>query len=155
MVALRRTVAALLLLDGSARLVALGVALAAVGLAWGSLRMDALRESVLAAELGESGVAELVTVAPARPSPWSTRVIAMTRDVPARAGARARPARAAGRSLAAARDHPGGDRPRRRAAPEQDGFDERGWLARQGIHVVLEGVELAADRATRRDCRPR
>ena len=22
--------------------------------------------------------------------------------------------------------------------PEQDGFDERAWLARQGVHVVLE-----------------
>ena len=62
-----------------ARLVAVGVALAALGLAWGSLRMDALRESVLADDLGEAGVAELVTVAPARPSPWSTRVIAITR----------------------------------------------------------------------------
>ena len=30
-------------------------------------------------ELGESGTAELVTVAPARSSPWSTRVIAVTR----------------------------------------------------------------------------
>ena len=35
-----------LLLGGRARLVAVGVALAALGLAWGSLRMDALRESV-------------------------------------------------------------------------------------------------------------
>jgi hypothetical protein len=65
--------------SGGTRLLAVGLALAALGLAWGSLRVDALRESVLSADVGDAGVAELVTVAPARPSPWSTRVIAMTR----------------------------------------------------------------------------
>ena len=65
---------------GAARVAAVGAALAVVGLAWGSLRMDALHASVLVDELGESGVAELVTVAPARSSPWSTRVIAVTRE---------------------------------------------------------------------------
>ena len=38
-----------LMLDSGARLVAVGLALATLGLAWGSLRMDALRESVLVA----------------------------------------------------------------------------------------------------------
>ena len=68
-----------LAVGGRVRLIAVGVALAALGLTWGSLRMEALRESVLADDVGEAGVAELVTVAPARPSPWSTRVIALTR----------------------------------------------------------------------------
>ena len=55
-----------LMSHGLARLAAVAVALAVVGLAWGSLRMDALRASVLVDEVGETGVAELVTVAPAR-----------------------------------------------------------------------------------------
>ena len=136
-VALAAVVGALMLGDG-ARLVAVGVALAALGLAWGSLRMDALRESVLAADLGEAGVAELVTVAPARPSPWSTRVIAMTR-----AFRRAQVHERVLLILPVGRSPPRGaileatvriEEPR---GPE-DGFDERGWLARQGIHVVLK-----------------
>ena len=114
-VALAAVVGALMLGSG-ARLVAVGVALAALGLAWGSLRMDALRESVLAADLGEAGVAELVTVAPARPSPWSTRVIAMTRAFRALAGSRARPPHPPRRPLAAARRNPGSDGPDRGAA---------------------------------------
>jgi len=130
--------AGLLRWTGAARLAAVGVGLAVVGLAWGSLRMDALRASVLVDELGESGVAKLVTVAPARSSPWSTRVIAVTREF------RHTPVRE--RVLLVL---PVGRSPPRGAIleasvrvaeprPEEDGFDERAWLARQGIHVVLE-----------------
>ena len=127
-----------LLLDDSRRLAALTLALAAVGLAWGTLRMDALRESVLASKLGETGVAELVTVAPARSSPWSTRVIAVTRAF-RRAAVRERVLLV----LPVGRSPPRGailDASVRIAEPrpEQDGFDERAWLARQGIHVVLD-----------------
>jgi competence protein ComEC len=125
--------------DGVARLAALSVALAVIGLAWGSLRMDALRESVLVDELGEAGVAEVVTLSPARSSPWSTRVIAVTRSF------RRAPVRE--RVLLVL---PVGRSPPPRGAilvasvrvteprPEEDGFDERAWLARQGIHVVLD-----------------
>ena len=128
----------LLMLDGVARLVALGVALAALGLGWGSLRMDALRSSVLVGEVGETGAAELVTVAPARSSEWSTRVIAVTRAFRHEA-IRERVLLV----LPVGRSPPRGAileasvriaEPR----PEQDGFDERAWLARQGIRVVLE-----------------
>ena len=125
-------------LDGPARLAALGVALALVGLGWGSLRMDALRRSVLASSVGESGVAELVTVAPARSSPYSIRVLALVRAF--------RRERLSERVLVVL---PVGRSPPRGAVieatvrvaeprPEQDGFDERAWLARQGVHVVLE-----------------
>jgi len=127
-----------LTVGGRVRLIAVGVALAALGLTWGSLRMEALRESVLADDVGEAGVAELVTVAPARPSPWSTRVIALTRTF--------RRAQVQERVLLVL---PVGRSPPRGAMLEatvrieeprgpEDGFDERGWLARQGIHVVLE-----------------
>ena len=125
-------------LDGPARLAAVGVALALVGLGWGSLRMDALRRSVLVASVGESGVAELVTVAPARSSPYAIRVLAWH----GRSGA----SRVSERVLLVL---PVGRSPPRGAVieatvrvaeprPEQDGFDERAWLARQGVHVVLE-----------------
>jgi competence protein ComEC len=125
-------------LEGPARLAAVGVALALVGLGWGSLRMDALRRSVLVASVGESGVAELVTVAPARSSPYATRVLAMARTF------RREPV--SERVLLVL---PVGRSPPRGAVieatvrvaeprPEQDGFDERAWLARQGVHVVLE-----------------
>jgi competence protein ComEC len=127
-----------LLLDDSHRLAALGLALAAVGLAWGTLRMDALRESVLVDRLGETGVAELVTVAPARSSQWSTRVIAVTRTfrrVPVRE--RVLLVLPVGRSpprgaILEASVRIAGPR------PERDGFDERVWLERQGIRVVLD-----------------
>ena len=139
-----------LMLDGFARLAVLAVALAALGLAWGSLRMDALRASVLVDEVGETGTAELVTVAPARSSEWSTRVIAVTRAFRHEA-IRERVLLV----LPVGRSPPRGAilkasvrvaEPR----PEQDGFDERAWLARQGIQVVLESVELARGRAARR-----
>jgi competence protein ComEC len=125
-------------LDGLPRLAAVGVALAFVGLGWGSLRMDALRESFLASSVGESGVAELVTVAPARSSQFAIRVIAMTHAF--------RHESLRERVLLVL---PVGRSPPRGAIveatvriaeprPEQHGFDERAWLARQGIHAVLE-----------------
>ena len=124
--------------DGAARLASLAVALAVVGLVWGSLRMDALRDSVLADDLGEVGVAEVVTLAPARSSPWSTRVLGMTRSF--------RREQVRARVLLIL---PGGRSPPRGAIleasvriaeprPKEGGFDEKAWLARQGIHVVLE-----------------
>jgi competence protein ComEC len=126
------------LFAGLARLAAVGVALAVLGLAWGSLRMDALGTSVLVDKLGESGAAELVTVAPARSSRWSTRVIAVTRSF--------RHAPLHERVLAVL---PAGRSPPRGAIldasvrvveprPGEGGFDEQAWLARQGIHVVLK-----------------
>ena len=127
-------------LDGPARLAAVGVALALVGLGWGSLRMDALRRSVLASSVGESGVAELVTVAPARSSPYAIRVLAV-----ARAFRREQLSERVLLVLPVGRSPPRGAiieatvrvaEPR----PEEDGFDERAWLARQGIHVVLEST---------------
>ena len=127
-----------LFVDGPARVGALAAVLAVLGLAWGSLRMDALGSSVLATRVGESGQATLTTVAPARRSPWSIRVIAALTEF------RHQPLHE--RVLLVL---PVGRSPPRGAIldatvdvedprPEQDGFDERAWLARQGIHVVLK-----------------
>ena len=124
-------------LDGSRRLAALALALAAVGLGWGSLRMDALGRSVLAADLDRSGDVRVVTLAPARTSAFSTRVLAETRsfrDHPVRERVLLK--------LPVGRSPPRGAILEARVritepSPERNGFDERAWLARQGIHVVL------------------
>jgi competence protein ComEC len=126
-------------LSGAERVVALGLVLAAAGLWWGSLRLDALDASVLAAEVGGSGRAELVTTGPARVTPWAVRVSAETRAF------RGEPLRE--RVLLVL---PVGRSPPRGAIletvvrvaeprPAEGGFDERAWLARQGIHVILRG----------------
>jgi len=126
-------------LDGPARVAALGAALAAAGLWWGSIRLEAMGESVLAAEVGESGSAELVVTGPARKTPWAVRVPS---EVRAFRGRRLRE-----RVLLVL---PVGRSPPRGAIletvvrvaeprPAEGGFDERAWLARQGIHVVLRG----------------
>lgn len=126
-----------LVLGDLMRLVVLAAALAVLGLGWGSLRMDAVRQSALKAEVGEVGRAELVTLAPARTSPWATRVVAMARSFRAES-LRERVLLV----LPVGRSPPRGaiiDATVRVAEPrsERDGFDERGWLARQGIHIVL------------------
>jgi competence protein ComEC len=138
--ALVLAVAALLglgILEGGARIVALAAVLAVAGLCWGSLRMDALRQSVLAAEIGHSGEARVITTGPARKTAWAVRVPAETRTF---AG---RPVRERVLlSLPVGRSPPRGavleaDVRVAEPRPEAHGFDERAWLARQGIHVVL------------------
>jgi hypothetical protein len=66
-------------LAGGARVVALGAALAVVGLGWGTLRLDALERSLLVEEVGSSGTAELVVTAPPRQTSWAVRVPAEVR----------------------------------------------------------------------------
>jgi competence protein ComEC len=124
-------------LAGPVRLLLLAVALAGAGLWWGSLRMDALRSSVLVEAVGESGPAELVVTGPARATSWAMRMTAETRTF------RRRPVRERVLlTLPVGRSPPRGtivEAVVRVAEPRTatDGFDERGWLARQGIHVVL------------------
>jgi len=126
-------------LDGPARILALGAALAVVGLWWGSLRLGAMEASALASEVGESGSAELVVTGPARLTPWAVRVPSEVRSF--------RNRRLRERVLLVL---PVGRSPPRGAIletlvrvteprPATNGFDERAWLARQGIHVVLRG----------------
>jgi competence protein ComEC len=124
---------------GTARVVALGGVLAAAGLWWGMLRLDAFGESLLAAEVGETGRVQLVVTGPARVTPWAVRVqseIRLFRGKPLRERALL--------VLPVGRSPPRGAiletvvrvaEPR----PADNGFDEQAWLARQGIHVVLRG----------------
>jgi competence protein ComEC len=127
--------------DGLVRFAALALVLGALGLWWGSLRLDALEQSVLEARIGSSGEAELVTTGPARRTTWAVRVPAETRTFRGR-GIRERVLL----TLPVGRSPPRGailETDARIVAPrtpsEDGGFDERAWLARQGIHVVLRG----------------
>ena len=124
-------------IGGIARVVAVGVVLLALGLWWGSLRMQALGQSFLVREIGDSGRAQLVTTGPARRTSWAIRVPAETRLFGGH------PIRE--RVLLTL---PVGRSPPRGAVVEADvriveprppanGFDERAWLRRQGTHVVL------------------
>jgi competence protein ComEC len=127
------------LLDSAARVGALAVVLTAAGLWWGSLRLDAMDASALATEVGESGSAELVATGPARQTLWAVRVPAEVRSF--------RGEQLRERVLLVL---PVGRSPPRGAILEasvrvveprasENGFDERAWLARQGIHVILRG----------------
>jgi competence protein ComEC len=122
----------------AAPLLALAVALVLAGCWWGSLRLEALASSPLSAEVGRYGHAELVVVGPARRTSWALRVPAeLTRFDERRLRERVLLVLPVGRSP------PRGailDAFVRVAEPRhaKDGFDEAAWLARQGIHVVLQ-----------------
>ena len=111
--------------------------LALAGWAWGSTRLDALDRSPLAEYVDEGGRSVVVTTAPARLGRFGIRVEGRLRSFRGRAlsepvlvelpRGRAPPQGAVLDALAVV------ERPR---GPE-DGFDERAWLSRRGIHVVL------------------
>ncbi len=122
-----------------ARVIAIGCALVVVGLWWGGLRLDAMASSALSHEIGESVPAELVVVGPARTTSWAVRVQAEVRRF-----GELRVRERVLLLLPVGRSPPRGAiletvvRVREPRAPE-GGFDERAWLARQGVHVVLRG----------------
>ena len=123
---------------GPARLALVGGALALAGLWWGGLRLDALEQSVLAARIGTWADMEAVVTGPARRTPFSVRAPA---EVKRFAGEELRERVLL--ELPAGRAPPTGSVLELRARPvpprgPETGFDERGWLARRGVHVVLE-----------------
>jgi competence protein ComEC len=130
-------VATATLLGGERRLLALAAALALAGWWWGSVRLAALDRSVLVAKIATAERARLEVTAPPRRSPYHVRVPVVV----SRFGARAvrEPALL---QLPPGRAPPQGsivsaivtvEQPR---GPDK-GFDERKWLERKGIHVVL------------------
>ena len=134
---------------GGRRLIACAMSLALLGLAWGSLRADALDRSALALRIGEAGSARVAVVGPPRATPFSVRVPVDVRRfaglfVRERALLEIRRGRAPPRGavLEIVRA--------RLVAPRgpETGFDERAWLARRGIHVVLraDGVRIVGRR---------
>lgn len=126
-------------LSPPARLPACALALALAGWWFGSLRLGALDRSVLEPELGRSAAVTAVVTGPVRKTEFALRVPAEVR----RFGVRSLRERVL-LELPVGRSPPQGgvltfrgrvDAPR---GPE-DGFDERGWLARRGVHVVVHG----------------
>jgi len=125
--------------DHVRRLVFAGVALLVVGLWWGGLRGEALDRSILAGRIGETASAEVVVTGPARTTPFAIRVPAEVR----RFGTTRFRERVL-LELPPERAPPQGAVLELRARPvaprgPETGFDERGWLARRGVHVVVRG----------------
>ena len=128
---------AALLSRGTALRVAVCAALLAAGWWWGGARLDALDRSILAPEIGRAGLFTLAVTGPARRSQFSARVPAEAR----RFGRRElrEPVLL---QLPPARSPPQGaliELVGEIRAPRgpQDGFDERAWLRKRGVHVVV------------------
>jgi competence protein ComEC len=127
--------------DGRPRAALVGVACAAAGLWWGGLRSDALERSVLADRVGTSAEARVVVTGPPRRTTFNQRLPGEVR----RLGGQAVRERTM-LELPLGRSPPQGAvvelRVRVRAPrPAEDGFDERAWLARRGVHAVLRGAD--------------
>jgi competence protein ComEC len=123
------------------RLALAALALACAGLWWGTVRGDALDRSYLVEQLGREAPARVVVTGPARHTPFAIRV----------------PAEALAYGATRIRERVLLELPPERAPPQgavlelrvrpvaprgpETGFDERGWLARRGVHVVLQGED--------------
>ncbi len=120
-----------------ARFVLAAVVLGAVGLWWGGLRLDEFDRSFLARRIGDPGSARVIVTGPPSRSPFAIRATAEVRRFDGLA-LRERVLL----ELPAGRAPPQGAVLAIRARPvaprgPETGFDERRWLERRGIHVVL------------------
>jgi competence protein ComEC len=149
------------LADGSrARLACVALALAGLGWWWAGVRLDALDRSARAAEVGRAGRAVVVVTSTPRPGQFEQRASGAVRRF--RGAALAEPVE---HELPLGRAPPLGAVLDALAVVEEPrgpshGFDERTWLRRHGIHVVLRldewrvagrrgGLAGAADRIHR------
>jgi competence protein ComEC len=141
--ALALAFAAIALAEPRFRLVGLAAALLLAGGWWGGVRLESLDRSVLEREIGSAGPAYLEVTGPSRRSPFDVRVpVRVLRFEDEKPEERAR------------LDLPAGRAPPQGALlsavveieaphPEENGFDEAGYLRRQGIHVVLKADSFA------------
>ncbi len=132
-------VAGALMARDTRRLALAAVALACAGLWWGTIRNDALEQSFLTAHLGEPASARVVVTGPVGRTPFAVRTPAEVHRFGS-SGIRERVLL----ELPPERAPPQGAVLELRARPveprgPETGFDERGWLARRGVHVVLRG----------------
>jgi len=119
------------------RFPALGIALALAGLWWGSARLAAIDESPLLAHVGEAERARIVVTGPARRSRFDLRVPGQAlrfgdENVREPVLLRLPPGRSPPQG--AILELVGELRPPR---GPKNGFDERTWLRRHGVHVVV------------------
>jgi competence protein ComEC len=127
--------------DARARVGALSVALLLAGWWWGSARLDALDSSILLPHAGETGSALVVVTGPARDNGFELRIPGrLTRFGFVAAG---EPVLL---ELPVGRSPPQGailelDARLKLPMPASNGFDERTWLRRHGVHVVVAGSE--------------
>jgi hypothetical protein len=130
--------AAALAIRGSPfRLGAIVLLVAAVGWWWGSVRLDALDRSPLTALIGRAGRATIVVTSQPKVGRYEIRATGSVRQFAGFAVGepvqlelplgRAPPQGAVLEALAVVKEPPG----------PSHGFDERTWLRRHGIHVVL------------------
>jgi competence protein ComEC len=133
--------AAAFMADPRARIALLALALLLAGWWWGSLRLNALDSSVLAPLAGQRAAARLVVTGPARTGRFDLRVPAkLTRFGSIRTG---EPVLL---QLPLGRAPPQGailelDARLKLPRPAANGFDERTWLRRHGVHVVAQAAD--------------
>jgi competence protein ComEC len=138
---LAAAVASVATLEPRVRAGVLACALGAAGLWWGSVRLDALDTSVLAPRVGETGRAIVEITGPARRTPYRLRVPARVRSFRSQSLTES-----VLLELPVGRAPPQGaliELPVRLREPREpaDGFDERTFLRRRGIHVIVQGRE--------------
>jgi len=122
------------------RLFLIALLFALLGLAIGSLRLSSLDRSPLTAHIGESAPARVVVTGPPRVSSYAVSAVGQIehfgrKPLHERIWLRLPPGKkppiGAVLELSVKLELPQG--------PSSSGFDQRAWLARQGIHVVLRG----------------
>ncbi len=123
------------------RVALVSVALVLAGWWWGSARLDAIDSSVLLGRVGQAGLAVAVVTGPARGGEFDVRVparlvrfgdVALDEPVLLDLPVGRSPPQGAVIALAARLRLP---------RPPANGFDERTWLRRRGVHVVVLGRE--------------
>ena len=122
-----------------ARFALLAIGLALAGSSWGALRLEAIDRSPMSAEIGHAAVARVTVTGPARRTQFALRIpgrIERFGDRDVREPVLLQ--------LPVGRSPPQGailKLPVLVAEPRsgKDGFDERTWLRRRGVHVVLRG----------------
>lgn len=137
LLALPAAAAALALREPTARLVALALLAALAGWWWGSMRLEALDRSLLTAQIGRAGRATIVVTSGPRTGRYDIRANGVVRvfrgaeigepvelELPL---GRAPPQGAIVDALAVVKEPRG----------PSHGFDERTWLRRHGVHVVV------------------
>jgi competence protein ComEC len=126
-----------LVFEGPQRFGALALGLALAGWWWGSARLDTIDRSPLASHVGRAAPARVVVTGPARSGRYDVRVPALVirfGDLRVREPVLLKLPRGRAPPQGALMEgfgqltHPHGPR---------DGFDERTWLRRHGVHVLL------------------
>jgi competence protein ComEC len=122
-----------------ARFALLSAGLALAGWCWGSLRLEMIDRSPMAAEIGRAAVARVTVTGPARRTEYAIRLPARIdrfgdRDIDEPVLLQ----------LPVGRSPPQGSVLRvpvlvAAPRPPDEGFDERTWLQRHGMHVILRG----------------